>query len=227
MARRKARSWLPIVGDFRHATGRGGPPSPSGRFSSVRRTPASRRLPPRSVRPPAVSITRSPTRRARGSPVPSRPPQQRTRPPCRHPRRRAAGWTPRFAAHAPTTGRFLVFVMSAVSATVPPLRSARPPIPGRHRTMSASEMTREQLSAIVLELLEKETGETYPNLDERTSLREGLNLDSLDMAGLLLHTEGRFGIQIETELLESINTVGDLLNVLQKKIAAKDGRSAA
>jgi acyl carrier protein len=93
--------------------------------------------------------------------------------------------------------------------------------------MSASEMTREQLSAIVLELLEKETGETYPNLDERTSLREGLNLDSLDMAGLLLHTEGRFGIQIETELLESINSVGDLLNVLQKKIAAKDGRSAA
>jgi acyl carrier protein len=47
------------------------------------------------------------------------------------------------------------------------------------------------------------------------------------MAGLLLHTEGRFGIQIETELLESINSVGDLLNVLQKKIAAKDGRSAA
>ena len=88
-------------------------------------------------------------------------------------------------------------------------------------------MTREELSTIVHELLEKETGESYPGLHESTKLRDGLNLDSLDMAGLVLHIESRFGIQIETELLESINTVGDLLNVLQKKIAAKDGRSAA
>lgn len=88
-------------------------------------------------------------------------------------------------------------------------------------------MNRSELSAVVLELLEKETGESYPDLDEQTSLREGLSLDSLDMAGLLLHTEGRFGIQIETELLESINTVGDLLDVLERKIAAKDGKHAA
>jgi len=88
-------------------------------------------------------------------------------------------------------------------------------------------MTRSDLSRIVLELLEKETGESYPDLAENTTLKEGLNLDSLDMAGLLLHTEGRFGIQIETELLERIGTVGDLLDVLERKIAAKDGRTAA
>jgi acyl carrier protein len=88
-------------------------------------------------------------------------------------------------------------------------------------------MTRSELSAVVLELLEKETGESYPDLAEHTALREGLSLDSLDMAGLLLHTESRFGIQVETELLESINTVGDLLDVLQRKIAAKEGRHAA
>ena len=88
-------------------------------------------------------------------------------------------------------------------------------------------MNRSELSAIVLELLEKETGESYPGLDENTSLREGLNLDSLDMAGLLLHTESRFGIQVESELLEDIATVGDLLDVLQGKISAKQDRSAA
>jgi acyl carrier protein len=54
-----------------------------------------------------------------------------------------------------------------------------------------------------------------------------LNLDSLDMAGLVLHIESRFGIQIETELLEGIATVGDLLNMLQAKIAAKASRQAA
>lgn len=88
-------------------------------------------------------------------------------------------------------------------------------------------MDRKELSNIVLELLEKETGESYPALEETTSLREGLNLDSLDMAGLVLHIESRFGIQIETELLESVTTVGDLLTMLQGKLAAKASSKAA
>jgi len=88
-------------------------------------------------------------------------------------------------------------------------------------------MDRKELSAVVLELLEKETGESYPALDDSTNLREGLNLDSLDMAGLVLHVESRFGIQIETELLEGIATVGDLLTMLQAKIAAKASKQAA
>jgi acyl carrier protein len=88
-------------------------------------------------------------------------------------------------------------------------------------------MTRQELSTVVHELLEKETGETSPGLQESTSLREGLNLDSLDMAGLVLHMESRFGIQIETELLEGIATIGDMLNVLERKLAATPGRHAA
>jgi acyl carrier protein len=88
-------------------------------------------------------------------------------------------------------------------------------------------MERTQLSAVVLELLEKETGETYPSVEESTTLREGLNLDSLDMAGLVLHIESHFGIQIESELLDGIHSVGDLLNVLETKIAAKSLRKAA
>jgi acyl carrier protein len=92
---------------------------------------------------------------------------------------------------------------------------------------SPAAMNRQELSAVVLELLEKETGETYPALEDTTSLREGLNLDSLDMAGLVLHIESRFGIQIETELLEGINTVGDMLTVLETKLAAKASKQAA
>ena len=88
-------------------------------------------------------------------------------------------------------------------------------------------MERTQLSAVVLELLEKETGETYPAVEESTTLREGLNLDSLDMAGLVLHIESHFDIQIESELLDGIQSVGDLLNVLETKIAVKSVRKAA
>lgn len=88
-------------------------------------------------------------------------------------------------------------------------------------------MDRQELTAVVLDLLEKETGETYEQLEDATSLRDGLNLDSLDMAGLVLHIESHFGIQIETELLEKIATVGDLLAMLEEKITAKSGRKAA
>ncbi|MFM7077478.1 MAG: acyl carrier protein [Planctomycetaceae bacterium] len=88
-------------------------------------------------------------------------------------------------------------------------------------------MDRSKLSATVLELLEKETGETYPHLDDSTTLREGLNLDSLDMAGLVLHIESHFGIQIETELLDDVRSVGDLLDLLESKVAAKTVRKAA
>ncbi|MEO1991920.1 MAG: acyl carrier protein [Pirellulales bacterium] len=88
-------------------------------------------------------------------------------------------------------------------------------------------MDRNELSAIVLKLLEEETGETFPALDDATSLREGLNLDSLDMAGLVLHIESEFDIQIETELLETTETVGNLLDTLEKKIAAKEAKKAA
>ena len=88
-------------------------------------------------------------------------------------------------------------------------------------------MDRSQLAATVLELLEKETGETYPDLQDSTTLREGLNLDSLDMAGLVLHVESHFGIQVETEVLDKVNTVGDLLDLLEAKVAAKPVRKAA
>jgi len=88
-------------------------------------------------------------------------------------------------------------------------------------------MNRQELSAVILELLEKETGESYPTLHESTSLREGLNLDSLDMAGLVLHIESHFGIQVETELLEKVSTVGNLIDLLEQKMATKSAKKAA
>jgi len=88
-------------------------------------------------------------------------------------------------------------------------------------------MERTQLSAIVLDLLEKATGETYDTLEDSTTLSEGLGLDSLDMAGLILHIESHCGIQIETELLDKINNIGQILDTLEEKIAAKEGKNAA
>ena len=47
------------------------------------------------------------------------------------------------------------------------------------------------------------------------------------MAGLILHIESHFGIQIETELLDNIQNVGQILDTLEDKIAVKEGKSAA
>ena len=47
------------------------------------------------------------------------------------------------------------------------------------------------------------------------------------MAGLVLHIESRFGIQVETELLEKVSTVGDLLDVLEQKISDQAAKKAA
>jgi hypothetical protein len=52
-------------------------------------------------------------------------------------------------------------------------------------------MNRTELAGVVLDLLEKETGETYRDLAETASLREDLNLDRRiyagDLAIMLVH----------------------------------------
>jgi acyl carrier protein len=43
----------------------------------------------------------------------------------------------------------------------------------------------------------------------------------------VLHIESHFGIQVETELLEKVSTVGNLIDLLEQKIAAKSAKKAA
>jgi acyl carrier protein len=88
-------------------------------------------------------------------------------------------------------------------------------------------MNRKELAQVLLELLEEETGETYPELDDTTSLRDGLHLDSLDMVSLILHTEVRLHVQIDSSRLSEVTTVGQLLDLLQEQLAAQSGREAA
>ncbi len=84
-------------------------------------------------------------------------------------------------------------------------------------------MERQGLSRVLLEMVEYETGEKCPAVDEATDLRLGLKLDSLDMVSLILQVENRLQIQIPTEDLNSVTTVGDLLDVLQSKVDGREG----
>lgn len=88
-------------------------------------------------------------------------------------------------------------------------------------------MDRTQISALLLELVEEETGDKFTDVEDGTDLRSGLRLDSLDMVSLILKTEVRLDIKIDSSELNGVSTVGQMLDLLQRKLADSSQRKAA
>lgn len=86
--------------------------------------------------------------------------------------------------------------------------------------------TREQLRATLLNLLEEEMGEPYPLLTDDQDLRESLNLDSVDVVGLVMRIEREFHVRLATEELAAVKRVGDLLDVMEAKLVVNPGGPA-
>ena len=63
-------------------------------------------------------------------------------------------------------------------------------------------------------------GVPIATLDDEVAIREGLGLDSVDVVGLVMQAERQFRVRLATEELTGIVTVGDMLDLLQVKIAA-------
>jgi acyl carrier protein len=84
-------------------------------------------------------------------------------------------------------------------------------------------MDRETLLATLVSLLEEEMGEAFHHLEETTDLREGLGLDSVDVVGLVMRVEHQFRIRLAMEELMEVKRVGQLLDLVEAKLAAKDG----
>ena len=83
---------------------------------------------------------------------------------------------------------------------------------------------RETLRTTLMTLLEEEMGETYPALTDEQDLRESLNLDSVDVVGLVMRIEREYRVRLSTEELATIKSVGDLLDLMQAKLEAGPGR---
>src|SRR5262249_21395456 len=81
--------------------------------------------------------------------------------------------------------------------------------------------TREMLRTTLLNLLEEEMGESYPMLTDDQDLRESLHLDSVDVVGLVMRIEREFRVRLATEELATVMRVGDLLNLMEAKLAAR------
>jgi acyl carrier protein len=93
--------------------------------------------------------------------------------------------------------------------------------------VNSGQPSREMIRQTLIELLEADTGEKHPDLDEKTNLREGLGLDSVDVVSIVSQIERRFRIRLTTEELQTLATVADVLNLLQTKLAAGPESQAA
>lgn len=88
-------------------------------------------------------------------------------------------------------------------------------------------MGREELRRTLQRLLEEEMGEEYALSGDDVNLREGLNLDSVDIVGVVMRIEREFHIRLASTELEPIATVGDLLDLLDTKLRAPAGPGVA
>jgi acyl carrier protein len=79
----------------------------------------------------------------------------------------------------------------------------------------------------LVELLEADTGEQFPDLDDSANLREGLGLDSVDVVSIVSQVERRFHIRLTHQELEKLVTVGDVLDLLEAKLASPPAAPSA
>jgi acyl carrier protein len=87
-------------------------------------------------------------------------------------------------------------------------------------------MNRVEIKSQLLALVEQETGESHTAVDEHRSLKEGLGQDSIDLLGLVMRVEQHFAVRIENQELWRLQTISDLLDLLQAKLAAADAGKA-
>lgn len=69
----------------------------------------------------------------------------------------------------------------------------------------------------VVEIIEEQLFVEGMEITERTSFKDDLGADSLDLFELAMAFEEEYGIEIATEDLEGIHTVGDVLEYMRSK----------
>lgn len=77
---------------------------------------------------------------------------------------------------------------------------------------------RASIRKTLIELLEADTGETFTDIRDSDSIREGLGLDSVDVVSVVSQIERKFHLRLTHEELTNLVTVGELLNLLDTKL---------
>ncbi len=69
----------------------------------------------------------------------------------------------------------------------------------------------------VKEIIEEKLNADGMDIDESTSFKDDLSADSLDLFEMVMALEDEFGIEIPSEDLEQLLTVGDVLEYMKNK----------
>lgn len=82
-------------------------------------------------------------------------------------------------------------------------------------------MEKQEIREELRNILNTVDGELLARVDvkDETPIREGLGLDSLQLAEVLFEIEDRLGIKVEDDEARTLKTVGDLLNIVAAKSA--------
>jgi acyl carrier protein len=88
-------------------------------------------------------------------------------------------------------------------------------------------MDRETIRQTLRDLIEEDTGEKPPDLDDGKNLRDELGLDSVDVVSIVSQIERRFHIRLTHQELEKLVTVGNVLTLLEEKLANPPASAAA
>jgi acyl carrier protein len=78
---------------------------------------------------------------------------------------------------------------------------------------------RETIRKTVADLVEADTGQKCPALDDGVKMRDDLGLDSVDLVSIVSQVERHFRVRLTHEELEKLVSVGDVLDLLQAKLA--------
>jgi len=82
-------------------------------------------------------------------------------------------------------------------------------------------MSEKSIEESVIEVVCEQLSASKENVTMQTSFINDLGADSLDTVELVMEFEERFGIEIPDSDAEKIQTVGDAVNFIEKKLANK------
>lgn len=76
----------------------------------------------------------------------------------------------------------------------------------------------EQIESKIKEIIVKDLGVEESEVTRETSFRDDLGADSLDCVELIIDFEHEFGIEIDDNEAENINTVGEAIDYINNLI---------
>lgn len=82
-----------------------------------------------------------------------------------------------------------------------------------------SVMTREDLLKRLEEIIKVQDPAKALLISEKTSLKDDLGVDSIELMEFVINVEDAFSVSIPDEDVETLMTIGDLIDYLQKKLA--------